>query len=72
MLYLPDKSHRWIPMTPSMAIGITDHVLFFRYSAERDWTVRELLSYQVSLPTWKLPRGRPSKRMKELINRWNL
>jgi transposase-like protein len=62
VLYLPADSHRWIPMTPTMAIGITDHV----------WTVRELLSYQVPLPSWKLPRGRPSKRMKELINRWNL
>lgn len=60
-LYLPANRHRWIPMTPAMAIGITDHV----------WTVRELLSYQVSLPTWKLPRGRPSKRIKEIINRWN-
>ena len=46
----------------TMAIGITDHV----------WTVRELLSYQVPLPPWKLPRGRPSERIKELINQWNL
>ena len=62
VLYLADNSHRWIPITPAMAIGITDHV----------WTVHELLSYQVPLPSWKPPRGRPSKRMKELINRWNL
>jgi len=68
-LYVTDTSHRWIPMTPAMVIGIT---VFFRYSAERDWTVRELLSYQVPLPPWKLPRGRPSKRIKEPINRWNL
>jgi hypothetical protein len=61
-LYLTDTSHRWIHVTPAMATGITDHV----------WTVRELLSYQVLLLPWKLPRGRPSKRMKELINRWNL
>ena len=62
MLYLPANSHRWIHITPAMAIGITDHV----------WTARELLSYQVPLPPWKLPRGRPSKRLKELINQWNL
>jgi hypothetical protein len=61
-LHLPANRHRWIHITPAMATGITDHV----------WTVRELLSYQVPLPPWKLPRGRPSKRMKELINRWNL
>jgi transposase-like protein len=62
VLYLADNSHLWIPITPAMAIGITDHV----------WTVSELLSYQVPLPYWKPPRGRPSKRIKELINRWNL
>jgi hypothetical protein len=62
VLYLADNSHRWIPMTPAMAIGITDHV----------WSVGELLSYQVPLLPWKLPRGRPSKRILELINRWNL
>jgi len=62
VLYLPANSHRWIHITPAMAIGITDHV----------WTARELLSYQVPLPPWKLPRGRPSKRLKELINQWNL
>jgi len=62
VLYLADNSHRWIPMTPAMAMGITDHV----------WSVRELLSYQVPLPPWKLPRGRPSERLRELISRWNL
>ena len=65
VLYLADKgfdNHRWIPMTPAMAIGITDHV----------WFVGELLIYQVPLLPWKLPRGRPSERLKELINRWNL
>jgi transposase-like protein len=61
-LYLSANRHRWIPMTPAMAIDITDHV----------WTVHELLFYQVPLPPWKLPRGRLSKRMKELINQWNL
>lgn len=61
-LYVTDTSHRWVPMTPAMAMSITDHV----------WTVHELLSYQVPLPPWKLPRGRPSKRIKELINQWNL
>ena len=61
-LYLTDTSHRWIHITPAMATGITDHV----------WTLRELLTYQVPLPHWKLPRGRPSEHIKELINRWDL
>lgn len=60
-LYLPNNNHRWIAITPAMAAGITNYV----------WTIRELLCYQVPLPPWKLPRGRPSKRMKELINKWN-
>jgi transposase-like protein len=61
-LYLADNSHRWIPMTPAMVIGITDHV----------WSVVDLLAYQVPLPPWKRPRGRPSECLRELISRWNL
>jgi len=62
VLYLADNSKHWIPCTPAMASGITDHI----------WTVQELLSYQVPLPPWEPPkhRGRPSKRIKELINQW--
>lgn len=62
VLYLPDNSRRWIPRTPAIAAGITDHI----------WTVQELLAHQVPLPPWEPPkqRGRPSKRIKELINQW--
>jgi transposase-like protein len=62
VLYLADNSRRWIPRTPAIAAGITDHI----------WTVQELLAYQVPLPPWKPPkqRGRPSKRIKKLINQW--
>lgn len=48
--------------TPAMAAGITDHC----------WTIAELLQYKVPVPRWQPPkqRGRPSKRMRDLIARW--
>jgi len=53
---------KWLPRTPAMAAGITDH----------RWSVKELLSYQVPLPPWTIPsqRGRPSKAMQALQARW--
>jgi hypothetical protein len=64
VLYLPNNSKRWIPRTPAIASGITDHI----------WTVQELLSYQVPLPSWEPPkrRGRPTNHVRELIKRWIL
>ena len=64
VLYLPHNSRRWIPRTPAIAAGITDHI----------WTMQELLSYQVPLPPWEPPkqRGRPTNHVKELIKRWIL
>jgi hypothetical protein len=52
----------WVPRTPAMAAGITDHL----------WSVSELLSYHVPLSRWTPPkhRGRPSRAMKELITKW--
>lgn len=52
----------WVPRTPAMAAGITDHL----------WTVHELLSYHVPPPRWTPPkrRGRPSKATKELVKQW--
>src|SRR5215467_3790062 len=49
-------------MTPAMAAGITDH----------GWTVRELLAFQVPPPRWTPPkrRGRPSRAMQRLSERW--
>src|SRR5881409_2781055 len=48
--------------TPARAAGITDHC----------WSVRELLSYHVPPPRWTPPtqRGRPSRALKCLIERW--
>ncbi len=48
--------------TPAMAAGLTDHC----------WTVRELLGYRVPPPRWAPPkqRGRRSKAMQQLIDRW--
>lgn len=64
LLHLPANRRRWVPRTPALAAGITDHI----------WTVEELLCYQVPLPCWEPPkrRGRPSKQMQELIKRWIL
>lgn len=48
--------------TPAMAAGITDHV----------WSVAELLHYRVPPPRWVPPRrrGRRSKALQALIDRW--
>jgi len=64
VLYLPHNNRRWIPRTPAIAAGITDHI----------WTIQELLSYQVPLPPWEPPTrmGRPTNHIKELIKRWIL
>ena len=48
--------------TPAMAVGITDH----------GWTMHELLSFHVPLSRWVPPkrRGRPSRVLQRLIERW--
>jgi hypothetical protein len=48
--------------TPAMAAGITD----------RCWTLHELLSFHVPLSRWAPPkrRGRPSRTLQRLIERW--
>jgi transposase-like protein/IS1 family transposase len=50
--------------TPAMAAGITDHC----------WTVRELLSFHVPPPRWtpSKQRGRPSRALQRLVERWCL
>ncbi len=64
VLYLPRNRRHWVPRTPAIAAGITEHI----------WTIQELLSYQVPLPPWEPPkrRGRPTNHVKELIKRWIL
>jgi len=48
--------------TPAVAAGISDHC----------WTVRELLSFHVPPPRWTPPkkRGRPSRALQRLVERW--
>lgn len=54
--------HKWLPRTPAMAAGITDH----------RWTVKELLLFRVPPPRWTPPkqRGRPSNAIKRLVALW--
>lgn len=48
--------------TPAMAAGITDH----------GWRVRERLAFHVPPPRWTPPkrRGRPSRALQLLVERW--
>ncbi len=50
--------------TPAMAAGITDHC----------WSIRELLSFHVLPPRWTPAkrRGRPSRALQRLVERWCL
>lgn len=54
--------HKWVQRTPAMAAGLTDHL----------WTAAELLTFRVPPPRWTPPkqRGRRSKEMLALIERW--
>ena len=54
--------HKWLPRTPAMAAGLTNHC----------WSVEELLNFPVPLPRWTPPkrRGRPSTTMKHLVAQW--
>ncbi len=63
LLLIGRAGHRhWVPRTPAMAAGLTDHC----------WTVHELMSYRVPPSRWTPPkrRGRPSQETKQLIQRW--
>jgi transposase-like protein len=61
-LDLPNQTHRWLERTPAIAAGLTDHV----------WTLPELFTYKVPPPRWVPPvrRGRRSKHLQALIDRW--
>jgi transposase-like protein len=58
----PDGGPKWLPRTPAMAAGITDH----------RWSVADLLAYRVPPPPWLPPkrRGRRSRDLQALIARW--
>lgn len=61
-LWVGEYRYKWVQRTPAIAAGLTDH----------QWTVDELLRYRVPPPRWTPPkrRGRPSKELLQLIERW--
>jgi|SRR5215211_978300 len=57
------RNHRWVPRTPALAAGLTDH----------RWTIPELLTFRVPPPPWRPHRGRQgrwSKATHALVERW--
>ncbi|HBY99298.1 MAG TPA: hypothetical protein DEP84_36060 [Chloroflexi bacterium] len=54
--------HRWVPRTPAIAAGLTDHI----------WTMAELFAFKVPPPRWEPPkqRGRRSQETLQLIEQW--
>lgn len=61
-LSVGEFGHHWVPRTPAIAAGLTDH----------RWSLDELFAYRVAIPRWTPPvqRGRPSKETRLLIQRW--
>lgn len=59
-----DNKGKYEERTPAMAAGLTAHI----------WTVRELMWTKVKPKPWQPPkkRGRPSKALKETVERWCL
>jgi transposase-like protein len=55
-------SHHWVPRTPAIASGLTDH----------QWTPVELFRFKVPPPRWEPPkhRGRPSTAVLQLAQQW--
>jgi transposase-like protein len=56
------RGYRWVPRTPAMAAGLSDH----------RWSVEELFLFKVPPPRWHPPkrRGKPSKALLEVIEKW--
>ena len=61
-LWITERRVHWVPRTPAMATGWTDH----------RWTMLELLAFKVPPERWKPPykQGRPSKKLAELAAKW--
>ena len=61
-LWVGRYDFRWVPRTPALAAGLTDH----------RWSLEELMIFKVPLPVWKpqLGRGRPSNALRHVIELW--
>ena len=62
-LSVGSHGHHWVPRTPALAAGLTDHC----------WTVAEVLAFRVPPPPWRPHRGRQgrwSKATHALVERW--
>jgi transposase-like protein len=61
-LWIDARHYRWVPVTPAIAAGITDHI----------WSQHELFWFKVPPPVWSPPkrRGRPSQETLHLIEKW--
>lgn len=61
-LWVGNHGYHWVPRTPALAAGLTDH----------RWTVLEVLTFHVPPTPWRPPkrRGRWSKATQALVERW--
>jgi len=62
-LSVGNQAHHWVPRTPALAAGLTDH----------RWTVAEVLAFRVPPPPWRPHpghQGRWSKVTHALVKRW--
>lgn len=61
-LWITERRYRWVQRTPALAARLTDHL----------WSVSELFWFRVPPPRWVplAQRGRPSLKMRTLIDRW--
>lgn len=61
-LWVSARHYHWVPRTPALAAGLTNHV----------WTPTEVFTFRVPLPHWAPPkqRGRPSHERLQFIEKW--
>lgn len=61
-LAVGERSFRWVQRTPALAAQLTDH----------RWSPAELFAFRIPPERWSPPkqRGRPSKELTQLIQRW--